>query len=151
VYNSELETIMDKRSWLILYWCEGSKKHFDLRTDKYVADRVELTTSEPEMASIYIRGLREFYTPDESRLRCELSIHTVQQAQQREIQQFRSDLLDIALSQFSRTQIRKTVTKHSDLTRARLAKYGIIKIRYFDSRLAREILAEIEQLKKELQ
>lgn len=78
---------------LALYWSEGSKK------DR----RVLLTNSDPYMITLYIRWLKECFDIKPNQITCRVTINEQHSDRINEIEKYWSNVVDIPLSQFTKT------------------------------------------------
>lgn len=116
----------------ILYWGEGYK------TEK--ASGIDFTNSDPEMAELFMRFLRDRYILDECRIRPLVYCYSNQHVPT--LISFWSRKLNVPRSQFTRPYVRSDYRDSE-----RKMKYGLIHIRYSDKKLLLDVLNLIESYK----
>lgn len=120
---------------LSLYWAEGSKVN---------THTVDFANSNEKMLLIFIKMLRDIYSVDEKKLRvyiyCFANQNTV------ELIRHWSTKLKIPISQFSKPYIRK------DFKIEKIGKmpFGLVHIRYNDTKLLKKILSDIDIIASDL-
>ena len=130
-------TPLHKRLQLIgvtLYWAEGYK------TEK--SKGIDFANSDPTMALVFMRFLREVCRVDESRIRILLYSHDEQKVEQQV--QYWSRLLKVPIQNFSKPYIAQT---HKKLEKNHKMPYGLVHLRYADKKLLLLVLDWIEELK----
>jgi hypothetical protein len=85
-------------SGLMLYWAEGDKSE--------KREGVKFSNSDPEMIKLIMRWFRENCKVPEEKFRIGLHIHTLHC--RRDIEEYWSKITGIPLSQFYKTQVKKT-------------------------------------------
>ena len=116
-------------SGLCLYWAEGSKAN---------KAAVDFANCNERMLLIFLKMLREIYVVDESRLRVYIYCFANQNSE--ELIKYWSLQLKIPPTQFSKPYIRK------DFKIEKIGKMplGLIHIRYYDQKLLRQIISDID-------
>jgi len=110
---------------LMLYWCEGDK------SDK--AETVKFSNSDPILIKLIMKWFREVCRVEEKRFRVELHVHSLHCRQ--DVEKYWSDLANIPLSQFHKTQIKTSSLRH----RKNRLYNGTCAIRISDKDLFRRI------------
>lgn len=124
-----------KYAGLIIYWTEGSKKG---------KSTVDLANSDPEMIKIFIDFLRQIYKVSELKIRILLYCYSNQNAD--ELINYWSKATNIPIKQFSKPYIRKDfLTKQKGKM-----PYGLIHVRYSDTKLQSQIKNDIINVKNNL-
>lgn len=121
-----------KIAGIMLYWGEGTKG----------GHNVEFSNSDPKMIQMFLRLLREIFMVDESRLRVYLYCYADQDI--KGLKNYWSTVTRIPVSQFTKPYIRKDFQKKT----GREMKYGLVHIRYSDTRLLRLIESWIKEYSK---
>ncbi len=124
-----------KYAGLIIYWAEGSKKG---------KGTVDLANSDPEMIKIFITFLRRIYNVSELKIRVLLYCYSNQNINK--LIEYWSKIADIPRNQFSKPYVRK------DFSNNQIGKmpYGLIHIRYSDTKLQTQIKNDIVSIKNNL-
>ena len=119
---------------LMLYWGEGAKG----------GNRVDFANSNPDMNKIFISLLRMIYQITEEKLRIQLYCHTNQDIG--DLVKFWSELLEVPTNQFTKPYVRRDF----DVIKSQKMPYGLVHIRYSDSRLLAQIKSEIDIISNEI-
>jgi hypothetical protein len=114
---------------LMLYWGEGVKSG---------GVTVDFTNSDPKMAKIFINMLRSIYRVNEKRIR--LLLYCYPNHNIYLLKEFWSKLLAISSQQF----IKPYVSKNYQKDKINKLKYGVIHIRYNDTKLFCELSRDID-------
>lgn len=121
---------LDRNSSMILcallYWCEGEKTKND--------QALTFTNSDPSLIATFLHLMRRSFKLKERKFRICLHLHEYHE-QEKQIQ-FWSRLTRVPRSQFSKTYWKSHTGK-----RKREGYAGCASIRYYDTRIAREIQA----------
>lgn len=114
------------------YWCEGTKK---------TGHGVEITNSDPQLISMFLRFLRAGFQLDESRFRAVLHLHEYHDANTQI--DFWSSVTSLPRRQFLKPY------KKPRTGRTYREKYpGCIQIRYYDTNMARKLQALAAEVMK---
>ncbi len=113
---------------LMLYWAEGAK----------TGHTVDFANSNAIMNKIFLEMLRNIYQVNEQRLRILLYCYSNQSSES--LLHHWSEFLKIPLEQFTKPYIRYDF----DISKSQKMAHGLIHIRYADSRLLSQIIAEID-------
>lgn len=119
-----------KLAAVMLYWAEGYK------VGKWTID---FANSDPRMAYLFIRFLKEICGVSIRRIRCSLYCYVGQDVAR--LTDFWSDLLGIPVSQFTKPYIKEAKPG----PRGPRMKLGLVHIRYCDKKLLRQILGWIDE------
>lgn len=126
--NKYKPKIESKRAILsMLYWAEGSKRYDSIIT---------FANTDPQLCHLFIELLRECYTIEENKFR--LLLHLQSHHKELEQKRFWSELLNIPLTQFTKTNWKKTPNSGK---RYRQNYHGICFVRYNNVSLQRSITA----------
>jgi hypothetical protein len=120
-----------KIAGLMLYWAEGAKRN---------SKGIDFANSDQSMILLFMKFLRTIYQVNEQRLRVYLYTH--QGLSTKKLIEFWSNLTKIPKTQFSKPYINTTSNQVHDKM-----PYGLVHIRYADTRLLKQILTDIEQVK----
>lgn len=112
---------------LMLYWAEGNK-----------SQSVGISNSDPELIRFMMKWFREIFGVCDNKFKIYLNIHSGQN--ESKIKQFWSGIIDIPVSQFGKSYIKKEGTGH----RKNILYNGTIKIQVCNSNLLHKILGWIE-------
>lgn len=123
-----------KIAGIMLYWAEGTLK----------GNTVDLANSDPRMIRLFLKFLREICGVDERRLRIYLYAHSY--ADVGRLKSYWHAITQVPLCQFTKPYVRKGSQKLS--TRKML--YGLIHVRYNDTRLLHTIEQWINEYIDEL-
>lgn len=115
---------------LMLYWAEGAKQ----------GHRVDLANTDPKLVLVFLRFLREICGVAESRLRALLYVYEGQDVGA--IRRYWSTLTQIPEAQFQKPYVSRYRT---DRARQKILPYGVIHIRYSDTKLFQRLLASAQQ------
>ncbi|MDO8564672.1 MAG: hypothetical protein Q7R88_01620 [bacterium] len=115
-----------------LYWAEGSKN----------GNGLKFANTDPNLHQLFIILLRQCFHPEESGFRVHVYVHHYHNI--RECEKFWSELLQVPLTQFWKTYIKK----RSKTKRFRKNFMGICFLYHADSKLRKEILTLAGQLHK---
>ena len=122
---------------LALYWSEGYN---------HSGEEVGFTNSDPKMILFFIRWLAESYSIEKSRLILRVSINEGHSHRVKEVEHYWSKVIDVPLSQFTKTSLIKTVPKKQYANSS--VHYGTLRVKVRNGTdLRRKILGSIEQLK----
>lgn len=124
-----------KLAGAMLYWAEGYK----------IGGRVDFANSDPAMARLFIKFLRDICGVDESRMRCHLYCYSGQDTAA--LTEYWSGLLNIPKSRFIKPYIN---SKSIPGPRGHRMVHGLIHICYSDKRLLGQILEWIDEYKLDL-
>ncbi|MBI3322377.1 MAG: hypothetical protein HYZ94_01695 [Candidatus Omnitrophica bacterium] len=119
-----------KTAGLMLYWAEGAKQ----------GHTVDLSNTDPDLILVFLRFLREICGVAESRLRVFFYVYEKQDIA--EIRRYWSSLTQIPESQFQKPYVSRYRT---DRAHQNVLPYGVIHIRYSDTRLLQRLLALVQQ------
>jgi len=108
----------------VLFWTEGSKS----------TKEISFINSDPQMISTFLRLLRACYSISESKFRCLLHAHEYHDVPRQ--LKYWSQLTNIPLTQFSKTYLKPNTGK-----RKKTNYPGSLRVRYYDSMIARELTA----------
>jgi DNA-binding CsgD family transcriptional regulator len=125
-----------KTASIMLYWAEGYKVG-DMTT-------IDFANSDPAMALIFTKFLREICRVDETRIRAKLYCYDGQNV--RLLTKFWSEYLSIPASQFTKPYVKAAANQG---TRGPRMLHGLVHVRYCDKKLHRQILdwiTEYQQL-----
>jgi len=120
---------------VMLYWAEGNKQK----------DTVDFANSDSRMIKVFLKFLREICQVDESRLRTFVYCYANQDVDA--LENFWRRVTRIPKEQFNKPYIRK------DFSEKKIGKmrYGLVHVRYSDSKLVNQINKWIkEYIKKEI-
>jgi len=117
----------------LLYWGEGSKTGY----------RLSLINSDPLMICFYMKLLRKSFPTVESKFRALVHIH--QYHDETEIKKYWSNITQIPLSQFTKSYLKPHTGKI-----IRPGYKGAVRIDYYDSRIAHELIAIYNVLSQRL-
>lgn len=118
-----------KLAAVMVYWAEGYK----------IGHSVDFANSDPGMALLFRKFLKDICQVDERRLQCKLYCYQGQDVAG--LIDFWSSLLDIAKTQFTRPY----VTESSSGPRGPRMVHGLIHVCYSDKRLLKQILRWIDE------
>jgi len=120
-----------KIAGVMLYWAEGTLK----------GNTVDFANSNPYMAQIFLKFLRDICGISEERLRIYLYAYDNQSVTK--LRKYWSNILNIPINQFTKPYIRKG---NPNLNKRELP-YGLVHIRYNDKKLLKLIGSWIEEYK----
>ena len=122
-------------SGLSLYWAEGSKAN---------KAAVDFANSNEKMLLIFTRMLRKIYFVNEKRLR--VYIYCFSNQNSGKLIEYWSEKLNIPQKLFSKPYVRR------DFKTEKVGKmpYGLVHVRYYDTRLLRQILLDIDIIATDL-
>lgn len=120
----------------IIYACEGTKRDFNEKG--YIKRRVSVVNSDPKIIQCFLSYLRTFNI-DETILRARLFIHT--DDNEKETKEYWSKITKIPISQFIKTQNRKSSTKQTNKL-----LHGSIEVRYDRAEIFKLIMKDIEDI-----
>ncbi len=127
-----LQSTNDLELWcagLMLYWAEGSKK---------CKHSVDFANADPKVLTIFICFLRRIYRVREERIRIYLYCYSNQNPTH--LIEHWSNHLAVPVSQFSKPYIREDYKPD----KINVMPYGLVHIRYHDSRLLVQIMQDID-------
>lgn len=131
-FEKEAEIIIDNKiSCALLYWCEGTKNTSN--------SAVSFTNSDSEMIRFFLSAFRRAFKLDEKKFRALVHLHEYHDEKKQLA--FWSDITDIPLIQFNKSYLKKNTGK-----RKRENYPGCINIKYFDSRVYKELMVIIKKL-----
>ncbi|MBI4812147.1 hypothetical protein HY798_01690 [Candidatus Falkowbacteria bacterium] len=107
----------------LLYYCEGAKSGYYF----------QFTNSDPELVKVFLSLLRSSFSIDESKFRISLHLHSYHSA--RKQIGFWSEITQIPKRKFI-----KPYRKINSGKRMKADYQGCVNIKYYDTKLAREIL-----------
>lgn len=114
-----------KLASLMLYWAEGHKAKKE--------DKIDFANSDVRMIKIFVKFLNKICQVNKSKLRVYLYCYSNQNVEA--LKKFWSKETKIPLKQFSKPYVRKDFKMKNN----RQMKYGLAHIRYFDTKLFRQI------------
>lgn len=120
---------------LMLYWAEGSKRS---------KHSVDLANCDKRMLVLFLKVLRDIYRINEQRLRIYLYCYSNQNTKR--LIKYWSTILNISESQFTKPYIRKDF----DPNKVDRMPFGMIHLRYADTKLLMQIKAEIDIIQRSL-
>ncbi len=109
----------------LLYWCEGTKNHYQ---------GVTFVNSDPRLIKLFLRLFRESFDVDERKIKPRIHLHEYHDSQRQLT--FWSEVTNIPESQFSRPYLKPHTGK-----RIRKDYPGCIAIRYGSADMARQLLS----------
>lgn len=118
-----------------LYWAEGGK---------YDGSPLNFANTDPKLAQLFITLLRKCYKVDEKKLRVRIHLHYYHNI--KKSRQFWSKLVGIPVNQFGKVYIKK----RSRTKRFRKNFMGICFIKYYDTRIRKEIMELAYQLHEQI-
>lgn len=121
-----IDTRISRVTCALLYWCEGSKT----RGDGWLT----FTNSDPSLISVFLALFRSGFTVDESKLRVKVHLHEYHD--ERKQLAFWSLVTNVSLAQFNRAYLKPHTGK-----RKKDGYAGCVSVRYYDCRIARQVLA----------
>lgn len=124
-----------KLAAIMLYWAEGYKAG---------GTTVDFANSDPDMARIFIRFLREICGVQEDKLRGYLYCYEGQNVS--EIRIFWSNVLSLPESKFSKPYIKQGASG----SRGPRMLHGLVHVRYCDKKLLKQILTWIDEYRATL-
>lgn len=110
----------------LMYWCEGEKTHND--------STLTFANSDPRLVATFLRLLRESFALDERKFRVCLHLHDYHVEK-------RQKLFWSRVTGIPKTQFLKTYHKQHTGKRTREGYAGCASIRYYDTRIARQLQA----------
>lgn len=114
----------------LIFWCEGGKRP---------GSGVEFTNSDPDLVRFFVTLMRELFDLDETKFRICAHLHNYHD-QEKQLM-FWSKHTKIPLSQFSKTYNKPNTSK------AYRENYpGCVRVRYYDSSIARALSAVAKQV-----
>ena len=119
----------------MLYWAEGSK------ANKFAVD---FANSNSVMVKIFLEMLRKVYRVREERISVYLYCYANQNPQS--LIDYWSSLLKIPVSRFSKPYIRKDFR----IEKINKMPFGMVHVRYYDSRLLKQIIKDIDIISKDV-
>lgn len=111
---------------LMIYWAEGDK----IKTN----EAVKVSNADPAIITLMMKWFREICKVPESKFRIALHIHTLHC--NKDVIKYWSNITNIPIEQFHKTQIKKTTLKH----RKNPLYNGACSIRVYDKNLFRKIM-----------
>lgn len=117
----------------LLYWCEGNKNKSN--------SSVSFTNSDPEMISYFLYVFRNSFRIDEKKFRALIHLHGYHNAKRQ--LKFWSGVAKIPISQFNKSHLKPNTGKNK-----RENYPGCINIKYFDSKIYKELIFIIRKLTK---
>lgn len=132
-FNKKSKLIPKERDLLLsglsLYWAEGSKLN---------RHAVDFTNCNKKMLAIFMRVLRKIYRVDEKRIRIYIYCYSNQNPDF--LINYWSDKLKVSKNQFSKPYVRTDYR----LDKTDRMPFGLVHIRYYDVKLLRQILKDID-------
>ncbi|MFA6554139.1 MAG: hypothetical protein WCS89_01390 [Candidatus Paceibacterota bacterium] len=122
--NVQKDKITSMVALSMMYWCEGTKD----------GRGISFTNSDPELVRAFIKMLGNIFDINRDKLR--ICVHLHDYHNRKEILSFWSDTLGISLVQFTNPYMKK-----SNHLFSKKGYKGCVRVTYFDSHLARVILA----------
>lgn len=123
---------------LCLYWGEGYKNS---------NGELGFTNSDPAMIRFFIRWVREIYGIERHQLILRVSVNSIHEQRQSEIQQYWSGITKIPLSQFTKISLVKSAVQKRYANEKE--HFGLLRVKARKATdLRRKILGSIEQLRK---
>ncbi len=122
--KNEQERILEV-SGVMLYWAEGYKG------EKW--DTVDFANSDTIMIKVFLQFLRTIFSINESRLRVYLYCYSNQDVQY--LLEYWSQVCNVPISQFTKPYVRQDFNQKQ----ARKMEFGMIHVRYNDTRLLSEL------------
>ncbi len=119
-----------KLAAVMLYWAEGYK---------ISKSTIDFANSDPAMAALFIRFLRQICGVDESKIRCSLYCYEGQNIE--ELTDFWSKLLSVSEDRFTKPYIK---IGDSGVRGPRMI-HGLVHVRYCDKKLLQQLLRWIEE------
>ena len=117
-----------KIACIMLYWAEGSKKRHRNKGQRRGAT-VDLANSDPDMIRLFLRFLREICRVDEKRLRIYLYCYANQDVNS--LKKYWCKVTNVPMNQFIKPYVREDFS----LEKIGVMKYGLIHVRYSDTKL----------------
>lgn len=123
---------------LSLWWTEGTKIRIDKRWKNTYNYSVEITNTDPEIISLFLKYLRECLSVQNEKIRVQLQIH--QGDNQEEFENFWEEKTSIPRNQFNKTIVRPIGNKIGK-------SKGTCKIRVYDKKLYLRLSGLLEKLR----
>ena len=120
---------------LMLYWAEGSKAN---------KNTVDFANSDKDMAKLFLKMLKEIYNVNTKRIRLYLYCYANQNPDS--LIQFWSKWLSVPENQFTKPYVRQDF----DERKSQKMLWGLVHIRYSDTRLLSQIKSDIGIITSEL-
>lgn len=117
----------------LLYWCEGNKNKSN--------SSVSFTNSDPEMINYFLYVFRNSFKLDEKKFRALIHLHEYHDAEKQ--LKFWSGITKITTSQFNKPYLKPNTGKNK-----RENYPGCINIKYFDSKIYKELIFISKKLSK---
>lgn len=117
----------------LVYWCEGAKNKS--------CNSVIFTNSDPALIKYFLMKLRSSFALDEKKFRCLIHLHEYHN-EERQLKYW-SEVTKISKSQFNKSYMKPHTGKNK-----RDGYPGCLTVRYFDSKIYKEILSAIKQIAK---
>lgn len=109
----------------IMFWCEGGKE---------LSHGMKFINSDPEMIKLYLTLLRKSFCLDEKKFRALIHLHEYH-IEEKQIEYWSN------VTGIPKTQFNKCYTKPNTGKRIKINYPGCIAIRYYDTKVARELWA----------
>lgn len=122
---------------LTLWWAEGTKLRPDKRWKNKFSYSVEITNTDPEIITTFLRYLREKLYVQNSKIKIQLQIH--EGDNQEELENFWSEVTKVPREQFNKTFIRPAGMK---VGKSR----GTCKVRLHSKQLHLELIKSLKDL-----
>jgi hypothetical protein len=126
---------------LIIWWCEGTKARKDKRWKNAYSKAIEVTNTNPQIISIFLDYLRNDLKLSNKKIHGQIQMH--EDDNQKEIESFWSEKLNIPLIQFNKTIVRKKGNKPGK-------SKGTFKLRVYDKiifeKLEVQLLSELRSV-----
>ncbi len=116
-----------------LYWGEGNKS----------GGHLAFTNSDPEMVQVFLKLLKQGFDIDDEKIRALLHLHEYHD--EVKVKEFWSKTLKIPTTLFSKTYIKP----HTAITK-RENYLGCIRIRYYNSKIAKQVKELYNAVAKEI-
>lgn len=140
-YNLKTDLNDDEKmlynSALMLYWGEGAKTAS--------TSNVNLANSDPNIALLFLKALRQVFRIDESKLRVHLYCYANQNVEA--LMSYWSNLLKVPLEKFIKPYVRQDF----DPKKKKRMVHGLVHIVYHDKKLKMKIMNEIDIISKQIQ
>lgn len=121
---------------LMLYWAEGAKGN---------SDKVDLANSDPNIAKLFIKMLRQIYQVRESKFRASIYCYSNQDI--KNLIAFWSRELKLPQDKFYKPYIQSNF----NINKIGKMKYGVIHVIYGDRRLFMQIMRDIDIISRQIE
>lgn len=123
---------------LVIWWTEGTKIRIDRRWKNTFNYSVEITNTDPEIITLFLKYLKERLSVQNEKIKLQLQIH--QGDNQEEFEGFWEEKTGIPKKQFNKTIIRPIGNKIGK-------SKGTCKIRVYDKKLYLRLFDLLEELR----